>query len=69
MSNSPNMSYVMCENTFFALKQIVESIRDDHYGNDAEFIESLSRDEKYYYSRILALAEQLIDGGDMDVEF
>lgn len=42
MSNYPNMSYCMCENTNLALEQILEAMQED----PAEFFTNLSRTER-----------------------
>ena len=62
MSNYPNMSYCMCENTLLALKQITEAM--EHEG--PMFLREMNRDERrafeelfHYCESFLTLSEEL----------
>lgn len=69
MSNYPNMSYCMCNNTLMALDQILDEM--DKKG-DVDFVRDLSQDElrdfnelafiaKMFAKRAEKAADQLID--------
>lgn len=64
MSNYPNMSYCMNQNTFGALRQIFDTIQEDHDGCIDEYLASLSQDEAYYFRRILGLSRDLLEDAD-----
>ncbi len=64
MSNYPNMSYCMCNNTLLALKQVIDTMNDE----GPMFLRELSRDERRSYEALfnmcedfLTLAEELED--------
>ncbi len=72
MSNYPNMSYCMCENTLLALKQITETML--HEG--PMFLKELSREELRSYKELfnacesfLTLAEELEAEAERESEF
>ena len=54
MSNYPNMSYCMCENTLAALRQIVDAM--DEQGR--EFLRDLSREESRAFQELFDVCEQ-----------
>ena len=55
MSNYPNMSYCMCQNTEAALNQIMNAMDDE---GDVEFVKDLSRDELRSFTELFYMAEQ-----------
>ena len=62
MSNYPNMSYCMCENTLLALKQITEAMESE----GPMFLREMNRDERraleelfHYCESFLTLSEEL----------
>jgi len=56
MSNYPNMSYCMFENTTNAMRQILEAL------NDADYVEDLNLNqyEKPAYNKLGRLCEEII---------
>ncbi len=64
MSNYPNMSYCMCNNTLLAMKQVMEAMNEE----GPQFLRELSREERRSYEALfnacedfLNLAEELED--------
>ena len=64
MSNYPNMSYCMCENTLLALNQVLTAMQEE----GPQFLRELSREERRAYEALfnacedfLNLAEELED--------
>ena len=55
MSNYPNMSYCMCNNTEAALAQIMDAM--DEQG-DVEFVKELSMDELRSFNEIAFMARR-----------
>lgn len=69
MSNYPNMSYCMNENTLLALRQVVQAMEEE----GPAFLRELSRDELSAFQalfhtceRFLNLSEELQDELDQD---
>lgn len=56
MSNYPNMSYCMNQNTLLALRQIMDAI--DEQGTD--FLRDLSRDESRAYHELVRVCEAFV---------
>ncbi len=56
MSNYPNMSYCMCENTLLAMKQIVEAM--DNEG--PMFLRELNRDERRAFEQLFNVCEDFM---------
>ena len=56
MSNYPNMSYCMFENTTMAMRQILEALNDADYVEDLD----LNQYEKPAYSKLGRLCEEII---------
>lgn len=56
MSNYPNMSYCMFENTASAMMQIIEAMKEEDVG----LYEDLSRSENRYFNELYALCEEFI---------
>lgn len=53
MSNYPNMSYCMCENTLLAMRQIVETMNRDGLG----FLVDMNRSEKRAFQELFDVCE------------
>ena len=53
MSNYPNMSYCMCENTLAAMKQIVEAMQSE----GPMFLKEMSRDERRAFEAMFDMCE------------
>jgi hypothetical protein len=65
MSNYPNMSYCMCENTLLALNQVMDAMADE----GPAFLVDLNRTEARAYQELfnaceafMRLAEELEEG-------
>lgn len=58
MSNYPNMSYCMCENTTLAMRQILDEMQN--YDSLAEFTAEMNRDEKAAFKRLFDLCESFM---------
>jgi aspartate aminotransferase-like enzyme len=57
MSNYPNMSYCMCENTLMALQQVVNSMQEEGLA----FLLELSRDERRAFQELFYTCESFIN--------
>ena len=61
MSNYPNMSYCMCENTLLALRQVLNAMQEE----GPMFLQEMSRDERRAFdarrASITKLAARLAD--------
>ncbi len=62
MSNYPNMSYCMCENTLLALKQVLDSMQEE----GPMFLREMNRSERrafeelfHYCESFLTMSEEL----------
>lgn len=53
MSNYPNMSYCMCENTLLALRQVLNAMEDE----GPMFIKEMNREEKRAYEQLFNACE------------
>ena len=53
MSNYPNMSYCMCQNTLSALQQVLEAMEEAGEG----FVDGLSKAEKRAYDQLYDAAQ------------
>jgi hypothetical protein len=51
MSNYPNMSYCMCNNTLLALQQILNTMQEE----GPMFLRELNRDERRSYEALTSL--------------
>jgi len=58
MSNYPNMSYCMCENTTLAMRQILDEMQN--YESLAEFIADMNKDELIAFKRLFNLCESFM---------
>lgn len=56
MSNYPNMSYCMCENTLGALRQVMEAM--EHEG--PMFLKELNRTEKRAFQELFNMCESFL---------
>ena len=56
MSNYPNMSYCMCENTLLALKQVLNTMEDE----GPMFLKEMSRDELRAYRALFEYCESFL---------
>ena len=66
MSNYPNMSYCMCENTVGALYQVLNAMREE----GADFFKEMSREERRAYQDLFQACEAFIDqAGELEAEF
>ena len=57
MSNYPNMSYCMCENTLLAMRQIVETMNRDGLG----FLVDMNRSEKRAFQELFDVCEVFLN--------
>ena len=60
MSNYPNMSYCMCENTLSALGQVMEAMREE----GPMFLKELNRDEKRAYQELFNMCESFLTASE-----
>ena len=65
MSNYPNMSYCMCNNTEAAFNQIMDAM--DEQG-DVEFVKELSMDELRSFNEIAFIARQFAQRAERAVD-
>lgn len=59
MSNYPNMSYCMCENTALALKQVLNDM--ESYESMEEFVEGMGLEEKRAFKGMEYLCEKFVN--------
>ena len=57
MSNYPNMSYCMCENTLLAMKQIVDAMNDE----GPMFLHDMNREEKRAFQALFNMCEDFMN--------
>lgn len=60
MSNYPNMSYCMCENTALALRQVLQSMEFD----GPMFLQDMNREEKRAYQELFNLCETFLTAAE-----
>lgn len=60
MSNYPNMSYCMCENTVLALRQILNALRD----GDVDFVREMGREERDAFRALPELCRYVADAAE-----
>lgn len=65
MSNYPNMSYCMCNNTEAALNQILDAMDDE---GDVQFVRELSMDELRSFNEIAFIARRFAQRAERAVE-
>lgn len=56
MSNYPNMSYCMCENTLLALKQVLDTMQEE----GPMFLKEMNRDEARAYRSLFEYCESFL---------
>ena len=56
MSNYPNMSYCMCENTLMAMRQIVEAMQDE----GPMFLREMNKDERRAFEKLFSMCEDFM---------
>ena len=56
MSNYPNMSYCMCENTLSAMRQILNAMQEE----GPQFLLEMNRDEKRAYRELFDTCEAFL---------
>ena len=56
MSNYPNMSYCMCNNTLMALRQVLDAMQDE----GPMFLREMSRDEMRSYKALFNACEDFL---------
>lgn len=66
MSNYPNMSYCMNENTLLALRQVVTAMQEEGVG----FLADLSRDERRAFQELFNTCEDFMNlSEELQAEF
>ncbi len=66
MSNYPNMSYCMCENTVLAMRQILNSMNEEGVG----FLVDMNRDERRAFQELFNLCEDFLTASEeLEAEF
>ena len=60
MSNYPNMSYCMCENTLSAMRQVIDAMQEQ----GPEFLLDLNREEKRAFSELFQACEDFVDAAN-----
>ena len=72
MSDYPNMSYCMCENTLLAMRQILNAMEDE----GPQFLQDMNREERRAYDELfhaceafLTASEELQDEADRESEY
>lgn len=60
MSNYPNMSYCMCENTVLAMRQILNAMNEEGVG----FMVDMNRDEKRAFQELFNLCEDFLNASE-----
>ncbi len=60
MSNYPNMSYCMCENTVLAMRQILNAMNEEGLG----FMVDMNRDEKRAFQELFNLCEDFLNASE-----
>ena len=57
MSNYPNMSYCMCNNTLLALRQVVEAMNEE----GPQFLREMSREERRAFQELFNTCEDFMN--------
>lgn len=60
MSNYPNMSYCMCENTLGALRQVVEAMQEE----GVEFLRDMTQHERRAFQELFNMCEDFMNLSD-----
>ncbi len=66
MSNYPNMSYCMCENTMLALRQVLEAMQEE----GPMFLQDMNKHERRAFGELFHLAEQFCnESEELEAEY
>jgi hypothetical protein len=66
MSNYPNMSYCMNNNTLLALRQVVDAMNDE----GPQFLREMSRDERRAFEALFSTCEDFLSlSEELQAEF
>lgn len=57
MSNYPNMSYCMCENTLLAMRQIINAMQEE----GPQFLRELNRNERRAFQSLFNTCEDFMN--------
>jgi hypothetical protein len=57
MSNYPNMSYCMCNNTLLAMRQIIDAMREE----GPQFLREMHRDERRAFGELFNACEDFMN--------
>lgn len=57
MSDYPNMSYCMCNNTLLALRQVVEAMQDE----GVDFLHELRKDERRSFEELFEMCQSFME--------
>ena len=60
MSNYPNMSYCMCENTMRALDQVITAMQEE----GPMFLKEMGREERAAYTRLFSMCEDFLTAAE-----
>ena len=60
MSNYPNMSYCMCENTLLAMNQILNAMREE----GPMFLQEMNRDERRAFQELFNACEDFLTASE-----
>jgi hypothetical protein len=60
MSNYPNMSYCMCENTVLAMRQILNAMQEE----GPQFLREMGREEKRAYEDLFSICEDFLNASE-----
>jgi methyl-accepting chemotaxis protein len=62
MTDYPNMSYCMCNNTLAALNQIMDAMED------VDFVRNLNMDEMRAFNELVHVAKQFAQKGEQAID-
>ena len=60
MSNYPNMSYCMCENTLAAMRQILNAMQEE----GPMFLQEMNRDERRAFQELFNTCELFLNASE-----
>ena len=60
MSNYPNMSYCMCENTLAAMNQVLNAMREE----GPMFLQDMNRDERRAFQELFNVCEDFLTASE-----
>jgi len=60
MSNYPNMSYCMCENTLLALRQVLNAMQEE----GPMFLQDMNRDERRAFQELFNTCEDFLTASE-----